>query len=227
MTFTKAAALAAFLALGAGAAGASTLTITEGNGSNRATIAGSVDLNVDSSGAPTNLDALNGGSFGFGDTIGIYGRIVNAVDQFAYSFSSNVGFDVVFDFDGYDLEGGGSVAAGYSGLIDQSVVVNSTDPTTTGGKGVVISIYDAVTNTLIDSISYITNITSATTSDATIFANLAAGDYRLVVDGRQGPATNRAALYDILVVADVPLPAGSFLFLSGLGGLALIKRKKA
>ena len=106
-----------------GAAHAVTFTVTEGNGHNRPQVLGSVDVgDASSGGAGINLNTLSGNTFGAADTIGIYGRIVGATDRFTYTFTATQGFNVSFDFDGYDLEGGGSVVAGRSGLINQNIV---------------------------------------------------------------------------------------------------------
>lgn len=210
----------------AATAHAATVTVTEGNGQNRALVAGSTDLeDAPPGGTGFDLDALLGGPFGEGDTIGIYGRIVSSVDRFTYSFTAGVNFDVLFDFDGYDLDNGDTVAAGLSGLIDQSVVTSGGDPVNDGGgKGVVISLFQGLT--LIDSNPYTTNVTSATTSDNVIFGDVAAGSYTLVIDGSGGPNKGRPALYDIEISA-VPLPLPGLLLVAGLGGLAALRRKTA
>ena len=206
---------------------AATISVTEGNGDNRRLVDGSVDLeDASPGGIGFDLDALNGGTFGAGDTIGIYGRIVSSVDRFSYTFTSGINFDVDFDFDGYDLAGGGSVGAGFSGLVDQTAVLSENEDTIVngGGKGVRISLV----NTLLPEVlvrDFVTNWTSLTSADSSIFSNVAAGSWTLVVDGSVGPNTRRAALYDIEISA-VPLPAGGLLLLGGLGGLAALRRRK-
>lgn len=204
---------------------AATVTVTEGNGDNRRTVAGSVDLDTDSAGTGVDLDALNGGAFGFGDTIGIYGRIVGAVDRFTYTFTSGVNFNVDFDFDGYDLEAGGSVGAGFSGLVDQEDVLSGDADQVINGGGKIVEI--SLINDLLPDLvrSFTTNVSSLTSGDSSIFSDVAAGEWTLVVDGRFRPNQDTAALYDIEISA-VPLPAGGLLLLGGLGGLAALRRRK-
>lgn len=203
------------------------VTFTEGTGQNRALVEGSVDLDDAPDGSPgIDLNFYNGGAaFDNGDVVQLHGRIVGATDLFIFTFESSVDFDIMFDFDGYDLEGGGSVAAGYSGLIDQKVVNDLSDVTSTGGKKVKFSLLDSMGG-LVDSEEFITNVTSLTTSDSDIFMNIAAGSYSLIVDGSVGTQTNKKALYDLKISA-IPLPLPGLLLLGGLGGLALARRRKA
>ena len=214
LSFVLGAAFSVFFAVGASAA---TVLYTEGNGNNRALVAGSIDLE-DASPGGAGFDL---GSYDAGDTLGIYGRIVGSVDRF--TFNVNAAFDIVFDFDGYDLDGGGSVVAGLSGLIMQSVAVGGGDPVTEGlGKGVTISLFQEAIE--IASRTYSTNETSLTSGDNTIFGGLAAGTYTLIVDGSDGPKKSKAALYDIEIAA-VPLPMGALLLVTGLGAFGLVRRK--
>lgn len=207
------------------------VTLTEGTGQNRALVEGSVDLEDAPSGSPgIDLNAFNGGNaFDDGDMVQLHGRIVGATDVFIFEFSSSVDFDIMFDFDGYDLEGGGSVAAGFSGLIDQALVSGKDagdDPVTNGGgKKVKFSLLDSMNNE-VDSEMFTTNVVSTTEATGDIFMNIAAGSYSLVVDGSVGTQTNKKALYDIKISA-VPLPLPGLLLLGGLGGLALARRRKA
>ena len=112
----------------AGSASAATYAFTEGNGQNRALGAGSVDL--EDAPAATGF-AL--GSFGSGDVLGIYGRIVGGVDRFSFSFNVAGTFDVRFDLDGYDLASGGAVDAGFSGLVNQNYVTSGGARGASGG----------------------------------------------------------------------------------------------
>ena len=209
-----------------GTAHAVTFTVTEGNGHNRPQVLGSVDVgDASSGGAGINLNTLSGNTFGAADTIGIYGRIVGATDRFTYTFTATQGFNVSFDFDGYDLQGGGSVAAGRSGLINQNIV-NGGD-ISSGGKGVQISLFSVALGSTIATRDFITNVTSATASSAAIFWGVDPGKYRLIVDGSVGPMSSTPALYDILVTA-VPVPAALPLLASAFGVLGLLgwRRKR-
>lgn len=204
----------------AGVANAAVTNFTEGTGSNRPLIIGSIDLE-DAAPGGAGFDL---GTLGAGDTFGIYGRIVSSVDRFSFDFSSASAFDVSFDFDGYETVDG-TVAQGWSGLIDQSVVNAGTDPSTTGGgKGVRISLFQGLTEVV--SQSYTTNVVFGAVSS--IFSNIAAGEYTLVVDGSVGPNKSRPALYDLQVTA-VPIPAALPLLAGGIGllGVAGWRRRKS
>ena len=213
--------LAAGLSLASfGAAHAATFMVTEGTGQNRPLVAGSIDLGD----APSGGAGFQLGTFGSEDTLGIYGRIVSATDRFTYTFNATEGFNVAFDFDGYALENGGSVDAGYSGLINQNVV-NGGD-LSSGGKGVTISLLSVALNSIIATRDFVTNVTSLTTASAGIFSGIAAGKYRLIVDGSGGPNTGTAALYDILITA-VPIPAALPLLASAFGLARIARLEKA
>jgi len=170
----------------AGSASAATYSYTEGNGQNRALIAGSVDLEDASGSTGFILDDIGGG-----ESLGIYGRIVGSVDRF--TFTSHSAFDVRFDFDGYDLQAGGSVAAGLSGLVNQNYATSGGQNGTGGGKGVVISILDDLANVL-GTKSFTTNVTSDTLLDPVIFGGLGPGTYSLVIDGRDVRSNSHSAL---------------------------------
>ncbi|MEM9972136.1 MAG: VPLPA-CTERM sorting domain-containing protein [Pseudomonadota bacterium] len=215
---TAAAALGLMVA---GSAGASTYAFTEGNGQNRALVAGSVDLEDASSGG----DGFDLGAYGANDVVGIYGRIVGAVDRFTFSVSTM--FDLQFDLDGYALDSGGSVAGGLSGLVNQTFATSGGSAGGDLSKGVTISLIDALTDGLVGSEAFATNLTSANLLDPVIFGDVGPGTYTLIVDGRNGPNKGAPALYDLEVVAAVPLPAAGWLLICGLGGLALMRRRAA
>ncbi len=60
-----------------------------------------------------------------------------------------------------------------------------------------------------------------------LFADLAAGSYRLGFHEANRPLTGTAAFAVVSNVANVPLPAGIALFISGLGLLGFVSRRKA
>lgn len=225
---TKSILLAAGLSvLLSGAAAAATFTFTEGNGQNRALVKDSIDLEDANNSAPGfDLNSETGvANFSAGDVLQIHGRIVGATDTFTYAFTSSTAINVGFDFDGYDLDAGGSVAAGLSGLVNQQAVLGNED-LSVGGKGVTISLFDSSTNTQIGTTqSFTSNIVSTTDAFGIIFGNVSAGSYHLIVDGSGGPKKGTPALYDLKVAA-VPLPAPALLLLAGLGGLAVARRRK-
>ena len=201
---------------------ATTLLVTEGHGQNRALVAGSTDLNDSKS--SLDLNALSGAPFGAGDRVGIHGRIVSSVDSFMFNVVSK--FDLVFDFDGYDLANGEYVLAPLSGLIDQSIVEEGANPSAkdAGGKGVTFLL--SRDGEVVGKKSYLTNVTSATSDTPLIFGGLGAGTYTLTIDGTVGPHGRRAALYDI-ELASVPLPGSGLLVLGAFGSLAVIRRQRA
>ena len=204
-----------------GAATAATVLVSEGK---RDQVKDAIDLGDSPPvGVGYDLDALGGGPFGAGDTIGIYGRIVYSLDRFTYSFTLTGGtYRVAWDFDGYDLEAGGSVSAALSGLVDEAIVDAGGDPLDPGGKGVRIAIEDGG-GTEILSRDYTTNVSSVTGHGRTIFGSIGPGTYTLVVDGSVGPHVDRPALYDIELTA-IPLPAGGLLLLTALGGMGAARR---
>lgn len=199
--------LAAALSLGVTAASAATVRISEGS---RAPILGSIDLG-DVRGAPTG--AYDTGTLGAGDSLELYGRIVGAVDTFA--FTSAQSFTVSFLFGGYETAKGVVRASGFigTGTRDNTSVfrlLDATDP-----------------SRMIAERTYTSSILSEDGNGGTarIFAG-GPGSYLFQIDGsRQGNGGN-AALYDIEISA-VPLPASALLLLAGVGALGAMRRMKA
>jgi len=228
MRVAGASALAVIAAMGAASAAMFTVGVTEGNGQNRDFVAGSIDLG-DAPGGSGGFDLntiLNGGlDFSSGDVVGIYGRIVSATDRFVFNFTATEGFNVSFDFDGYDVDADqdgtaeSAVIAGKSGLINQADLGKSLTEIAAGAGG-----NKAVTFTLMKSgggstvRNFETNITSVTGDSRWIFGG-DSGDYTLEIAG----TSNVPALYD-LEIAAVPLPFAGMLLGGALGGLALYRR---
>jgi hypothetical protein len=222
-----AAALAALvLAFGVSSADAAITTsgftagkgFTEGNGQNRALVAGTSDLE-DADGGLSGYDV---GTLTAGEIIGIYGRLVGAVDVFTFEFDGNGRFEVRLDLDGYELQGGGTVAAGQSGFVNQSEVGSITG-TPAFVKTAKFSLFDS-TNAEIASKTLQTNETDL----SVLFGASEAGTYRLKIDGQFNPNKYKAALCDINVagIAAVPVPFAGLLLLTGLGGAAVAYRRR-
>ena len=221
MTIKRLMAAACAAVFMAGASSAATITVTEGA---RAQIAGSTAF-TDTGNSAFNLNSLNGGAYGAGVTIGIYGRIVGSTDKFTFTFDITNTFDLRFDFDGYDLAGGGSVAAGLSGLVDESIVLGGTPLTQNGPGGKRVSF--ELRQLLGGSNTYTTvRRTNRVMGNETIFGDVGAGRYRLIVSGDLGNQQNVPAYYDLELVSAVPLPASALLLLGGLGGLFAVRRRK-
>ncbi|WP_340108883.1 VPLPA-CTERM sorting domain-containing protein [Pikeienuella sp. HZG-20] len=179
-----------------------TVGVTEGS---RAIVDGTTKIGD----APQGNGSYDLGAIGAGDTLGLYGRIVSKVDQYKFQFSAASGFEVNFDFDGYEV---GGVHVAESGLVNESGSKK---------KGVAFSLEDANGVQVASTGLLLTNIT---TGNPLLFG-ASAGSYFLVVDGSQGPFKGNAALYDLTISA-VPLPAALPLLLAGLAGLAFISRRR-
>ncbi|WP_375229076.1 VPLPA-CTERM sorting domain-containing protein [Roseobacter sp. S98] len=195
-----------------------TFGVTEGNGQNRATVVGTTDLDVDSTG-PINLGILSAG-----DVFGVYGRIVGAVDRFSFTFKAAKDFEIAFDLDGYEVfDSGKSGPTSFvetSGLINQALLGNENN---TGGKRVKFSLAGAGGT---DETFRTTNLfgPSVTDADRVLFTGTEGGFYTFSIDGL---GENTAALYDInITTTPVPLPAGVLLLVTGVAGLGFMRRRK-
>jgi len=210
---SKLSAVAAVITLTAGAAQAATFTWTEGDGSNRQLVAGSIDLgDAPDSGTPIDLRDANGGSaFGLGDILQLHGRIVSAADMFSFSFT--VPFTVAFDIDGYALDAGGTEML--SGFVGQNTIGG--DPVLGNDKTATFSLDDGSTT---QSATLSTDIYSSAGVPG-LFTGQANVDYTFMVDG----AGNGAGLYDI-VVAPVPVPAAGLFLLTALAGTGFMARRR-
>ena len=179
--------------------------ITEGR---RATVDGTLHIEMDAPGRPTGYALMGGAAIGAGDSFDIHGRIVGHRDF--YSFTAATDFTISWIFDGYYV-GGTSVAD--SGLVLEGA---------RGGNKVKISLWDA-SGTRFDSIEakYRTDVTSG---DPMIFSTMSAGSYVMKIHSvARDP---KPALYDIRIEV-APLPATGLLLLAGLGALAFRRRRRA
>lgn len=207
------------------------LGVTEGNKQNRRTVVGTDDQDKDAG-------TIKLGALGSGDMIGIYGRIVSAVDVFEFEFIATSAFRILFDTNGYDVyhrgknddHGINSVLASQSGFINQSDVDGETKGNggiADGAKEVKFSLREKVGGTW-EHVFRTTNIVGddtdpfADVAGGLLFKGAASGIYQLRIDGQ---GNGIAALYDINIQA-VPLPAGVLLMLTGVAGLGLTRRRK-
>ncbi|MEM9497545.1 MAG: VPLPA-CTERM sorting domain-containing protein [Pseudomonadota bacterium] len=159
-----------------------------------------------------------------GETITIFGRIVNAVDNFAFT-SATTAFSISLNFDGYTFFNSGT-----SGATTNSTLSGLTaDPAGAADvdKSVVFRLLDAS-----DGFAEIASVTrtSDTTSGVPLLFSAGAGSYVLQVDG-SADRQRDPALYDISVTgldgptpAVVPLPAPAILLITALGGLGAAAR---
>ncbi|MEP0049531.1 MAG: VPLPA-CTERM sorting domain-containing protein [Roseobacter sp.] len=204
--FTGALALAAVVTTTASAA---VVGITEGT---RDLVNGTIAASPrDTSSNPNrafDLDTL--GSLG-ADSFEIYGRIVNAVDNFAFGFSSTSAFDVSWIFGGYTIDAG-NVDVSASGFVSEGAAE----------KSATFNLLDANDNfSVVETLTVTTDIIAG---DALLFS-AGAGDYVLQIDGSGSNRGPGVGLYDVSISA-VPLPASSLLLLIGIGGLGVVKRRK-
>jgi hypothetical protein len=231
--FLTGAAVSVGLFISAGAVSANMLfTVTEGDGNNRFQIAGSTKTNDASPNAAGAIDLNNlasNTSFGAGDVIGVYGRIVSSQDKFQYAFDFTGGFNVTFDLDGYDYvdhtDGNTIKTETNSGLVGQ-VAAGQTPTTGLDPKDVrfVLQEIDNLGNVIATAgdKTFQTDVLSG--ANPFIFS-AGPGSYILTVDGNVGTNKGAAALYDLQIAA-VPLPAGVLLLGLGLGGLVLYRRRQ-
>lgn len=197
--------LSAVLSVAATASTAATVSYTEGN---RATVTGSTKLG-DVKGVNRAFDI---GDLSAGDTVSLYGRMVGAVDAFAFSTQKRA--DISFIFDGYQTAAGAARASGFVSLgasANTSVfrVLNAANPTEVVAER-----------------TFSSGLLSAFDNDDTdLIFSVGPGDYLFEINGRgQGNTGRTAALYDVEISA-VPLPASSLLLLGGLGALGAMRRK--
>ena len=229
MLSVKLIAAAAALSVVATSGIASTVAFTEGR---RDLVANSIKLRDTKSNPAKAFDTVNNdggaisGDFGSGDQIDIHGVIVDLTDNFA--FLAETAFTVEFNFGGYYLSDDDD-----SNLADNSFVETSGFTSRSRDeKAATFSLLRAVESgfELVDSYTNSTGILSGqdnTKNPGTslIFA-AGPGRYVLQIDGSGEHAPGAGVgLYDLSVVAAVPLPAAGFLLLGGLGGLALLRRK--
>ena len=143
------------------------------------------------------------------DVLEVYGRVVNAVDNFAFGFSTTGAFSIDFIFGGYDL------AAGGSELLSGFVVEGADAKTAT------FRLLDADDGfSVVEEIDFTTDLTGGPSG---IFSG-GAGSYVIQVDG-SGVNAGGIGLYDIRV-SQVPLPASSLLLIAGVAGLGAVRRRQ-
>jgi hypothetical protein len=206
--------------------------VTEGSNQNRRTVVGTDDKNIDAG-------TIDMGTLGVGDVFGIYGRIVSAVDLFAFEFTTVGAFEIAFDLDGYDVyktgdsdpgDGSNIETVSLSGLVTQGDIPGESNGNSTADKEVKFSLFK---NGTLQSDTFRTSniVDGASEAERVLFTGDAAATYLLRIDGAGGPNTPNdngiAALYDINITATpVPLPAGAVLMLSGLAGLGVMRRRR-
>lgn len=201
--------LALTFALGASAASAATVSITEGK---RDTILGSTKIG-DAKGSASR--AYDAGILGGGETMHLHGRMVGAVDTFAIKSLGDMA--VSFIFNGYQTVNGRSRMSGFVGTgPDENISVfrllNASNP-----------------NEVVAERTYQSGVLSeASNGDTAVIFNVAAGEYLFQIDGSgQGNGRN-AALYDVQFasaeVSPVPLPASALLLLAGVGALGAMRK---
>jgi hypothetical protein len=212
-------AAATAVALAAPASAATVASFTEGT---RALVDGTVRINPsDTSPNPAGaFDLLAGGSLSGGESVEVYGRIVDSVDNFFF-INAATAFTVNFIFGGYDvIDGQGNVTSStsVSGFTGEPAGQNP-------GKTAIFRLLDAGNGfSEVDAATFTSDVTSG---PERIFS-AGAGQYVFQVDGScQGCSTiESVGLYDIEISA-VPLPASVLLLLAGMGGLGVIARRKS
>ncbi|MEL7026319.1 MAG: VPLPA-CTERM sorting domain-containing protein [Pseudomonadota bacterium] len=201
--------LAGLMALAASTASAATVSITEGK---RDTILGSTKIGDAKGSAARAYDA---GDFGEGDTLKLHGRMVGAVDAFAFSFGGSQAVEFSFAFGGYATNVGASRASGFVGT-------GSSENTS------VFRLLDANDPSRVIAERTFTSgiLSAADNGDSPSIFRVDPGDYIFQIDGSgQGNTGKSAALYDIQI-STVPVPASGLLLLAGFGAMAALRRKK-
>ena len=222
-------AIAALLSVAATSGFAATVTFTEGT---RDLVASAIKLGDTDSDPGAAFDTVGGsggaisGVFGSGDQVDVHGRIVDAVDNFA--FMADTAFNIEFNFGGYFLSDGDDSDLSDNAFVSASGFVSEgfADKSSTFS---LLRVTEAG-HELVDSFTYGTDLLSGLDNlknpgTSLIFA-AGPGSYVLQIDGSGENADGSGVgLYDLSVISVIPLPAAGFLLLGGLGGLALLRRK--
>ncbi len=203
---------AAFLAVGiASASHAKTVGFSEGT---RPVVDGTIDLGDVPSNPNNGYDLVSNGGFGAGlgkgDAVEIYGRIVNAVDSYKFTFQALTDFTVNFIFGGYSIDGIAGNEITESGFVSENATPEKT------AKFILTNLD---TNQTI-----MKEFTTDVTSGNSLIFNGGAGNWVFSVDGTVDKQGN-AGLYDISIAA-VPLPASVLLLGAALGGMGFASRRR-
>ena len=151
------------------------------------------------------------GTVGSGQSVGLAGRIVTAVDTWMFTTLTDwsISFvDLMIDdqqyFDSSDIT---DPAGSFAGNGDTTTAIFSIFQ-----EGIVEAVYSATITAKLGGVG----------TEGLLDYSGEAGVFTLVIDGQRG---SPGATYDIGISA-VPLPAAGWLLLAGVGGLAAMKRRK-